>query len=682
MNQFFVALIGVTMFAVGALPAQQPVRVSGMVVDRATGQGIGGAEIRLGDDVRVTSAEGRFQFGSVRPGSLELAVHAIGYGAEVSSLELVAGEDRAVTIALVAVPVGLDTIEITARRQITIDGPALVSRGPDLAAALDGWAGVVVTRTGAGNAAVPQIRGSAPEEVLVMIDGFMLNDPFTGRADLSRIATRDIDRLSLERGVQSARYGNRAIAGVINIETRRTPTPELSADFGSFESVAARTGASIGAISAAVTFDRLARDYAYQTPSGTEARRQNAGGHVYGLTGRISGPILVSIRGSLSERGLPGTTSNPTPHARTTDKSLFIGARRGSSNVVTASLGWLEARVSDSAPPPGFPAYDSRTEAWGGTLAFAANRRLHLGGWSGGYSAGGEIRYDRFSGDAVQTGADFGRSAIALNADLSRPVDQGAWALAPSIRLDWWSGESAPRASGRIEGHWSRNGTVLTAGFGNGVTVPVLADLLFREGVGVALNPDLRPERIRWEVEAGIRQQVRPLGIDGSVELNGFNGRVADMILWSASGPNLRTWRPDNFDVRRRGLEVSLEARSGRTLTLTGTTTLSDVKYDRPDGAQVRYRPRVSHAVFAAWSPGAWRGTVRWNRLGSRFTTASGLNPLPPIDLLNASLERGLGSTVTLRTEVRDLLDSRATYIAGYPSVGRTFHLSFNLELP
>ena len=128
MNQFFVALIGVTMLAVGALPAQQPVRVSGMVVDRATGQGIGGAEIRLGDDVRVTSAEGRFQFGSVRPGSLELAVHAIGYDAEVSSLELVAGEDRAVTIALVAVPVGLDTIEITARRQITIDGPALVSR--------------------------------------------------------------------------------------------------------------------------------------------------------------------------------------------------------------------------------------------------------------------------------------------------------------------------------------------------------------------------------------------------------------------------------------------------------------------------------------------------------------------------------------------------------------------------
>ncbi|MEO8199683.1 MAG: TonB-dependent receptor [Gemmatimonadota bacterium] len=666
----------------GALAAQQPIHVSGLVVDAATGQAISGAEIRLGDDSRSTSTMGRFEFGSVRPGSSQLTVRAVGHVSHTAALELVAGDDRNLSIALAALPIALDTLTVFAASETMLDGGALVARGSDLATALSGWAGIVISRTGAGNAAVPQIRGSAPEEVLVVMDGFMLNDPFTGRADLSHIATRDVARLTLDRGAQTARYGSRALAGVINIETRRAPGPEMSADFGSFESVAARMGASAGPLSGSFTFDRLENGFQFETASGTEATRTNVGGEVYGLNARTSGPLQLTLRSSLSERDLPGTTRNPTPSARASDKTVFLGVRRGDANTITASLSWLRSQVQDTAPPPGFTAYDSRTEAWGATAAFAATRSARLGGWAGSWSAGAESRYDRFSGDAVQAGADFGRAGVALNAEMTRRYGPDLWSISPAARIDWWSGQSVPRASGRVDGHWSRQGTTISLGFGNGVTVPALADLLFRQDEGVVLNPNLRPERVRWEIEGGVRQQLTFVGINGSLDVTGFDGRVTDMILWSATGGSQRTWRPDNFNVRRRGFEVSLEARPMSSLSISGSSALSDVRYDRPGGAQVRYRPRASHAVFITWSPRSWRATVRWNHLGSRFPNASGTNPLPPFDLMSASVEYPFGSTLTIRAEVRDLLDTRATYIAGYPTAGRAYHLSFTLELP
>ena len=102
---------------------------------------------------------------------------------------------------------------------IAIDGADLERRGGDLARALDGWEGIVVRRAGNGPAA-PQVRGGGPDEVLVLVDGFPMNDPFTGRADLSRISSREVEGVTLLPGAQTVRTGNRAMAGV---HRRRDP---------------------------------------------------------------------------------------------------------------------------------------------------------------------------------------------------------------------------------------------------------------------------------------------------------------------------------------------------------------------------------------------------------------------------------------------------------------------------
>jgi iron complex outermembrane receptor protein len=249
--------------------------------------------------------------------------------------------------------------------------------------------------------------------------------------------------------------------------------------------------------------------------------------------------------------------------------------------------------------------------------------------------------------------------------------------VAPAIRLDLWTGSTTPRASARVDGGWLHGPTAITVGFGSAVTPPVLADLFFREGVGVRLNPNLRPERVRWELEGGIRRQLI-----GGTTLGArlFAGRVADMIIWS---PDFRfIWSPRNFDVVRRGGELTAEWAPAGALRLTGSVTYAAVTYDIPGGAQVQYRPRFTCDAVALWSPGPWSADLRWHHIGHRFPNSAGTNPRDPFSLLDAGLERRLGRGLILRGEVRDLTDERAEFLAGYPSPGRAVVFTFTMVAP
>ncbi|HET9041388.1 MAG TPA: TonB-dependent receptor plug domain-containing protein [Gemmatimonadales bacterium] len=657
--------------------AQGPARVLGRVVDEVTERPVAGAEIRAGE-LQVSSADdGSFVLGNVPPGRIELRVRRIGYAPTREVLELLPGLERSVRVALEPLPVRLDSLTATAAPgAIAIAGPDLERRGGDLARALDGWEGVVIRRAGNGPAA-PQVRGSAPDEVLVLVDGFPVNDPLTGRADLSRISSREVEAVTLLPGAQTVRAGNRAVGGVLLVETRRDVRPEGSTWTGSHGALGLRLGGSAGPVTASASAERQAADFPYTVPDvrgGGEGVRRNAGGEQWGAALALAGPVEVVLRGTLADRGLPGTTTNPTPNARAEDRSVLLGARTTGRLLSAASVQWLEARASDPAPPSG-AAYDAYTHGVGATAELGYRVPVSLAGWRGTAVAGAEGRGNRFAGDAIRADASFSQAALKLDARLAPRTP--AWSLAPAARLDVWTGSTTPRLSARIDAGWQRGPTALTLAVGSGVTPPVLADLFFREGVGVRLNPDLRPERVRWEVEAGLRQE---LGGGATVGLRGFVGRVADMIVWA---PDFRfIWSPRNFDVLRRGGELTLGWRARENLRASGGATYSAVTYDTPGGAQVLYRPRVTYDASVIWSPGPWTADLRWHRIGRRFPNSAGTNPRPAFSLLDVGLERRLGAGLGLRGEVRDLTDRRAEFLAAYPTPGRSVTLTLTLAVP
>ena len=664
------------------LRAQAPARLAGRIYDATTGTPVALAEVSAGDLRAVSAEDGSFHLGSVPPGALAVEVRRLGYTPWRGIVPVTPGLERRLTVALAPLPLRLDSLIVRAEPGgIAIAGDELARRGRDLGRALDGWEGVVVRRNGGTGPAAPQVRGGGPDEVLVLVDGFAVNDPLTGRADLSTIPTGDVERVTLVPGARTARAGRRAVAGMLLVETRRAERPEGAVWAGSHGSRGARLAAPVALASVAVTTDRGPTEFAYDVPEvrgGGEGVRLNAGGSQHTATVRMEEPVSLLLRATMSDRGLPGTTTNPTPFARADDRSVLLGLTAGDRLRWKGSLQWLETRAADSAPPTG-SGYDSYTHGVGVEGGVEYEAPVAHGPWTGRAAVAADVRGDRFGGDGVRSGASFTHLGFRAGGAVHRGSGT-VWSLVPAVRLDSWTGSASPRASLRLDAGVQRRGTSATLGIGSGVTPPVLADLLFREDVGVRLNPDLRPERVRWEVEGGVRYDLSRGR--GSLALRGFYGRVADLVVWA---PDFRfIWSPHNFDVLRRGGELTVAARPIPSLALDASAAYAAVTYDRADGGgtQVQYRPRVTYSAAAAWSPNPWRLDLRWHRIGRRYPNAAGTNARPPISLLDASLERRVTQDLVARAEVRDLADARAEFIAGYPTPGRTFTLALELTLP
>jgi len=73
------------------------------------------------------------------------------------------------------------------------------------------------------NGRILYLQGAAATNTLILVDGLAINDPSGtgGLFDLRLLSTENIDRIEILKGSQSTLYGTDAIAGVINIITRK-----------------------------------------------------------------------------------------------------------------------------------------------------------------------------------------------------------------------------------------------------------------------------------------------------------------------------------------------------------------------------------------------------------------------------------------------------------------------------
>ncbi len=89
--------------------------------------------------------------------------------------------------------------------------------------ALSTLPGVNIVSNGANGTSNAFIRGMSSDNILVMIDGVVVNDPSsTGRGfDFSTLDTLNIERIEVLKGPQSTLYGSSAMAGVIQVFTKK-----------------------------------------------------------------------------------------------------------------------------------------------------------------------------------------------------------------------------------------------------------------------------------------------------------------------------------------------------------------------------------------------------------------------------------------------------------------------------
>ncbi len=113
------------------------------------------------------------------------------------------------------------------RTVTVVPGTQIEQRDQSAAAeALRGVPGVDITAFGSpGRSAFASIRGAAPDQVLVLLDGVEVNTPTVGQFDFGNLMTDDVDRIEVLRGAGGALYGSQAIGGVINVLTARGAGP-------------------------------------------------------------------------------------------------------------------------------------------------------------------------------------------------------------------------------------------------------------------------------------------------------------------------------------------------------------------------------------------------------------------------------------------------------------------------
>jgi len=109
--------------------------------------------------------------------------------------------------------------------------------------------GLQISRSGGpGKQTQLRIRGAESNQALVMIDGIEVLDPAAAdEFQWENLTTADVERIEVVRGPQSAIWGGEALAGAINIVTRRDEPGANASGFvegGSFNTVNA--GARIG----------------------------------------------------------------------------------------------------------------------------------------------------------------------------------------------------------------------------------------------------------------------------------------------------------------------------------------------------------------------------------------------------------------------------------------------------
>jgi outer membrane cobalamin receptor len=223
--------------------------------------------------------------------------------------------------------------------------------------------------------------------------------------------------------------------------------------------------------------------------------------------------------------------------------------------------------------------------------------------------------------------------------------------------------------------------------WGRAFSPPSLVDQFFQEGVRARPNPDLRPERVRGEVEvaADVRAvRVGPATVSASAAA--YRADVRGMIVWA---PDFRfEWRPENVDVRRRGADLSAEARfAPADLALRAAASRTAVEYAaRAIAGQVVYRPRESASAGAAATLAGVRLDVAGRRAGERRTVAgSALNALPAYAVADLRAERpfALGAWQgAVALGVDDLFDRQPAMLVDFPSPGRSWRLTVRLRRP
>lgn len=663
-------------------------------------------------------------------GALACAVAAGAGGARAGAADaadapaLPAGVAAADTVTVTAAPVrptlAADPVAVTT--VLPLDGSVA-----DLGELLDGVAGVTRRRYGGVGAPVTvSLRGAAPGQMVVLVDGVPLADAQGAGGDLSRLSLDRFRRVEVYRGVVPAAFGGGGGVGAVNLVSR--PGAEtgwrVRQTAGSFGEAGLRLegGAARGPWRGGLLlFGRRADNrFRFRNHNQTLATtaddftdvRRNADHHRLGgalrLAWRGPGPAAeLQVAADRRDGGRPGPVGGlESPHAR-----VRYDHYEGRLRLAAGGLELLlHGRRDDELlrDPAGEVGWDPPGDTWSrgdqALLRAAAAADVAAPGGRLALRAGAEGRRQWYRerrpglADPLRT-----RTAVTLFAAAEWRAASARLAVAPGFRwrrleddvpplppLPWLPAPSLAtphvvhRAEPSLGVTWDAvpGRLSLAAHAARAMRPPTWVELFGHRG-GVAGNPGLRPEELTsWD--AGLAWRAAP---GRRVRAAWFHVDSDHTVVWRQNSQY--TSQPLNVGgAVARGLELEWSWRLARRLACRGNLTWLRAVDRGADpvyrGRDLPFRPRRQLAASLAWRTGRWRLEGRLRAVSHLYRDRynSDAERVPAHATWDLLLSRRWPGRrpVTLTLELLDVTDAAVYDVEGFPLPGRSWRVTWSVE--
>jgi len=581
----------------------------------------------------------------------------------------------------------------------------------------------VVTYGGLGAFSTLSLRGAAPGEVSVFLDGVPLTSAAHGVVNLADLPLAAVDRLEVYRGSAPLGFGAATPGGAVNlVSAEAADVRTLRVATGSFGTTSASGawGGTRGAFSllADAGYEGARGDFRFWNDNDTPFNpnddhwstrandRYDASSALARLAWRPASPWHATLRaeGFHKAQGIPGRGAAQAPNPRLAlDRGLlaFEGGRASASQEPALLLrAHTEDERSAFRDPEGelhLGRQDGTTrfadDGAGATLATpAAWRRLTA---EAGFDAREETadpmpptlgqripsqstRETRSGTVGAQLHLLGERVVLHLARRWDRQQDRLRATLVGGVpyAADASRTLDAPQAGARVT---LGRGFEARASTARSERAPEFSELFGDQAV-VAANPKLLPETgNNWD--AALAWGAAGPSWSAGADVAHFDSRIDDLIGYQPAAA--RTVRATNYSrARIRGDEATARV-AWRGLAASANAAWTQALQDDPAsiyfGRRLPLRPERQGAARLDARLGRWRVSADLLALGEDFLDPINYQRLAPRTLWGAAIARTIG-VATLLLEGKNLTDERASDIAGYPIPGRSVYAALELR--
>ncbi len=564
--------------------------------------------------------------------------------------------------------------------------------GKDLAQILNEQAGLIVNgaNSNSGKDRSVFLRGAANAYTVILINGVPVNDPtgVGGAYDLRMLPVESVERVEILKGAQSTLYGTDAIAGVINIITRKGEGKAADLyggiSYGRYNTLKANAG-----LNGSFNESSYNISFMHDETGGIAEAKDTLGTQNFPRNGMLRNSVSIDIDGAV--------TSNF--HV----KPFFRYAYFKSSFANDAFIGGANRFASELLSTGTQAQYSFDRGTITGVFSFDNVKRDYPDGYVKSYE-GNKKTAELFNRvdwhDHFQTLLGLRYDDITMKNPNPTSLDTSIQMISPylSLFLKDWKGFNL-ELGGRLNNH-SKFGNTFTysvnpsylvndqfkifVNYGTAFRAPALSELYGSFGA----NPDLKPEESRT-IEGGIQYT----GVDEkwSIRAVAFNRNTKNIITYQNRqytnynrqkdrGIEIEPTININDDIRLKLFYTFVEGKV-TTAAVNGDTTYNNL-FKRPKhtfGLNLGYQ--ITPALFVSTN---FQNFGKRNDLYFESVPPYGQRTVP-LDAYSLWDIYGayslLKSKLTVFAQVNNILDANYYEVYGYSVLGRSLNAGIRFRL-